>query len=572
MVFYYKIRGGRCKGASSHIDLRSEDIVCYVGRDKFENEHLIKYGWPGDVWFHVDDLSSAHVYFRLNYDIASKHHGTNVIPLNGSIPIDDLPDDAIYDMMQIVKYNSIAGSKLASCKIVWTPHANLKKNFDMAAGAVTYHDTKDCRYGRCHKDRPRVKELEKTKSVDHVDVDYYAENKANELSLIERRKKHRKMGGGAGGDLYDPIEADRLSSQLKGTRQGDEQSGLDQGMAALEDLALGSGGGGGGHVTSKDGSTQQSSPQHGNGEEDKADIPQWKRDINEWEKTGNSEKAIFLLERGYPKADVDQVLSQHPNATNIKLLQKLWQGLNNGNESAAAASSDDGAPDPDELQAAREEEREVLEAIFGEDLEWLSEEGLLDAAVPISNYEPPERYFSGGTPPPELRVEIYANDTKYPFANDPPTLALTGGGFPQEYLYKMTQQLQQETYQKAQEEEPGDPQLFALITWIGDIWEGIVEEEEKAAAKAVEEARKARLKALREKEKKERESAPALATPSAPGIPKFSSERERRDYALKIATQSGAAAAGADPTATEKGKKYYKTGVSNDKLIADMFS
>ena len=30
------------------------------------DEELIKWGWPEDVWFHVDKLSSAHVYLRLN--------------------------------------------------------------------------------------------------------------------------------------------------------------------------------------------------------------------------------------------------------------------------------------------------------------------------------------------------------------------------------------------------------------------------------------------------------------------------------------------------------------------------
>jgi hypothetical protein len=29
------------------------------------DEDLIKWGWPEDVWFHVDKLSSAHVYLRL---------------------------------------------------------------------------------------------------------------------------------------------------------------------------------------------------------------------------------------------------------------------------------------------------------------------------------------------------------------------------------------------------------------------------------------------------------------------------------------------------------------------------
>ena len=37
-----------------------------MGRDKFENEDLIRFGQPEDVWFHVDDHSSAHVYLRLN--------------------------------------------------------------------------------------------------------------------------------------------------------------------------------------------------------------------------------------------------------------------------------------------------------------------------------------------------------------------------------------------------------------------------------------------------------------------------------------------------------------------------
>ena len=40
-------------------------ITCYMGRDKHENESLIAYGWPEDLWFHVDKMSSAHVYLRL---------------------------------------------------------------------------------------------------------------------------------------------------------------------------------------------------------------------------------------------------------------------------------------------------------------------------------------------------------------------------------------------------------------------------------------------------------------------------------------------------------------------------
>lgn len=51
MVFYYRTSDGH---------------LVYKGKDKHENEILIQYSWPEDVWFHVDDLSSAHVYIRLN--------------------------------------------------------------------------------------------------------------------------------------------------------------------------------------------------------------------------------------------------------------------------------------------------------------------------------------------------------------------------------------------------------------------------------------------------------------------------------------------------------------------------
>ena len=42
--------------ANSHITLSSSDIICYVGRDKHENEYLIKYGWPGDM---VSDIRAC---------------------------------------------------------------------------------------------------------------------------------------------------------------------------------------------------------------------------------------------------------------------------------------------------------------------------------------------------------------------------------------------------------------------------------------------------------------------------------------------------------------------------------
>ena len=46
--------------------LSSKGYMIYMGKNSEENEDLIKYGFPEDVWFHVDNFSSAHVYIRLN--------------------------------------------------------------------------------------------------------------------------------------------------------------------------------------------------------------------------------------------------------------------------------------------------------------------------------------------------------------------------------------------------------------------------------------------------------------------------------------------------------------------------
>lgn len=67
-----------------------------MGRDKYENEDLIKYGLPEDVWFHVDDLSSAHVYMRQKKNEK----------------LDDISPELLLDCCSLVKANSIAGCKV----------------------------------------------------------------------------------------------------------------------------------------------------------------------------------------------------------------------------------------------------------------------------------------------------------------------------------------------------------------------------------------------------------------------------------------------------------------------------
>nr|CAH8869616.1 unnamed protein product [Trichobilharzia regenti] len=103
--------------------------IIYMGEDKHENDELIRWGWPEDIWFHVDALSSAHVYLRLK-------EGES---------LDDVPDAVIQDCAQLVKENSIQGSKLNDVTVVYTKWENLKKTNDMDVGQVGFHNNKAVR-------------------------------------------------------------------------------------------------------------------------------------------------------------------------------------------------------------------------------------------------------------------------------------------------------------------------------------------------------------------------------------------------------------------------------------------
>lgn len=111
-----------------------------MGFDKHENEELIRWGWPEDVWFHVDKLSSAHVYLRLRQNET----------------IDDIPQSVIDDCVQLVKANSIQGNKQNNLDVVYTMWGNLKKTASMDVGQVGFHNDKEVKKVRVEK---RINEI-----------------------------------------------------------------------------------------------------------------------------------------------------------------------------------------------------------------------------------------------------------------------------------------------------------------------------------------------------------------------------------------------------------------------------
>lgn len=150
----------------------SPPATLFMGIDKYENEDLIKWGWPEDVWFHVDKLSSAHVYLRLQ----------------PGQTVDDIPSAVLEDAAQLVKANSIKGNKMNDLEIIYTMWSNLKKTDGMDVGQVGFHKEKDVRKIKVQKrNNEIVNRLVKTKREEQPDLRAAREDR----DRLEREDKKR---------------------------------------------------------------------------------------------------------------------------------------------------------------------------------------------------------------------------------------------------------------------------------------------------------------------------------------------------------------------------------------------
>ncbi|KAK9764760.1 hypothetical protein K7432_007500 [Basidiobolus ranarum] len=124
--------------------------------------------------FHVDKLSSAHVYLRLN----------------PGQTWENIPEDLLIDLGQLVKANSIEGNKKNNLTIIYTPWSNLKKTGDMSTGQVSFHNQRLVKRVYIEK---RVNEivnrLEKTKQERYPDLQGDKEEHDKELRMAIRNQQ-----------------------------------------------------------------------------------------------------------------------------------------------------------------------------------------------------------------------------------------------------------------------------------------------------------------------------------------------------------------------------------------------
>ena len=126
-----------------------------------------------DVWFHVDKLSSAHVYLRLRIGET----------------LDDVKPSIVMECAQLVKANSIEGCKLRETDVVYTLWSNLLKTTDMDVGQIGYYDKMKVQKVKVVKDNSIVNRISKTKTVRVWRV---VSEAINALSLKGTKKQKKK--------------------------------------------------------------------------------------------------------------------------------------------------------------------------------------------------------------------------------------------------------------------------------------------------------------------------------------------------------------------------------------------
>ncbi|KAF1814186.1 coiled-coil domain-containing protein 25 [Eremomyces bilateralis CBS 781.70] len=201
----------------------SPSAFIYVGKDKFENEELIKFGWEEDVWFHVDNLSSAHVYLRLP---------------DGQT-WNEIPTELLEDCAQLTKANSIEGNKKDNVTVIYTPWSNLKKDGRMDAGQVGFKDNKKVK--KIHipqRENPIVNRLNKTKVERHPNLREEKEDRQKDLRrrdqaarqarskeevrIAKERKEKAYQKDHAYDDLFSEEAMEQSSNQNRGANEEDD--------------------------------------------------------------------------------------------------------------------------------------------------------------------------------------------------------------------------------------------------------------------------------------------------------------------------------------------------------------
>ncbi|MCJ1412310.1 hypothetical protein MMC19_006404 [Ptychographa xylographoides] len=184
--------------------------------------------------FHVDNLSSAHIYLRLTTGQSWE----------------DIPKELVDDCAQLTKANSIEGNKRDNVTVIYTPWSNLKKDGSMAVGQVSFHDPKKTkRILLTTRLNPVVNRLTKTRTeipppassaylLEARDSHLATKRKAANAILQERKKEEARL---AKERREEKLRREREWEELYGP-EAVQRARMKNGGTEIEDVWEGEGG------------------------------------------------------------------------------------------------------------------------------------------------------------------------------------------------------------------------------------------------------------------------------------------------------------------------------------------
>ncbi|TKR82869.1 hypothetical protein L596_016543 [Steinernema carpocapsae] len=177
----------------------SPPALLYMGRDKVENEELIRWGWPEDVWFHVDNLRRPTSTFGYHKDRRLKMYRRNssrTAPSSSRPTVSrrhgrrDQTTGSVADRRSNGFQTILHGCKMNEVGVCYTMWENLRKTGEMDVGQIGFHSDKAVKRIKVEKKNEIVNRLNKTEIKDHI-VDFQAEREARDSKLraVEKAKK-----------------------------------------------------------------------------------------------------------------------------------------------------------------------------------------------------------------------------------------------------------------------------------------------------------------------------------------------------------------------------------------------
>ncbi|GMI47790.1 hypothetical protein TrCOL_g10064 [Triparma columacea] len=488
MVYTYKVR----------LSPNLAGAICYMGLDKHENEVLISSGVPTDVWFHVDGLSSAHVYLRLP-------------SRTPSLTLDDIGEETMEDLCQLVKNNSIKGCKMSSVKVVYTFWSNLRKDLvGMDVGTVGFKSESARKLRRVEKDKGAVNRIEKSRREvgwNYWDVKRIWEDGERERIKKENREKYIAKSqsslpppptSNSSISMYDAITeatisgVDRARERAEGKGEG---SGLNAALKQLDGIYL-----------------EQTNDKEVGGERDfvgkgrRKEWELWRFEEEERVRGGLLKDVEWGMERGLEKGSSERIFL-NPTSSTSSPFDRWYKWATYWKEQRGEVEEEEGNRDDDVGEDVKEE-MEVIKAIFGDDVVVNTsgtpvgsveggggrEEFCVIYSIPLTTEEAGDERTGCDD---STIVEYFCGS---PYPNDTVVYCVKGGGLGGVHI--------REVYGIVEDDDVGVCRVFEHLEKvkqaIGTVWErvgereGVKEEEDRKAFKE----RRVKEKDEMEKERK----------------------------------------------------------------------